>query len=86
MHYKVEILPKALKSLEKIDPIFAKKLRERIRFLAIDPRHDGSFKLSGEEDFYRTRVGKYRIVYKIYDDKVLIVIVNVDHRKDVYRK
>jgi mRNA interferase RelE/StbE len=85
MEYKVEILPKALKSLEKIDPIYAKKIRERIRFLAFEPRHDGSVKLSGEKDAYRSRVGKYRIVYKIYDHKVLVVVVNVDHRKDVYR-
>lgn len=85
MEYKVEILPQAIKSLEKIEPIFAKKIRERIRFLAIDPRHPGSIKLSGHENSYRTRVGKYRIIYKIYDAKVLVSVVNVDHRKDIYR-
>ena len=85
MKYKVEIKPSALKLLEKIDPIFKKRIRERIRLLETDPRHHGSIKLSGEENGYRTRVGKYRIVYEIYDSKVIVVVVNIDHRKDIYR-
>lgn len=58
---------------------------QRIDLLKIDPRHTGSLKMSGYENTYRTRVGKYRIVYEIYDQKVCIVVVNIDHRKDVYR-
>lgn len=85
MKYKVEIVPKASKYLDKIDPIFSKKLREKIRSLSIDPRHNGSIKLLGYKNLYRTRVGKYRIIYEIHDHKVIVVVVNIDHRKDVYK-
>jgi len=71
--------------LEKIDPRHREKIRDRIRLLATEPQHHGSIKLSGEENAYRTRVGRYRIVYEIYDAEVVVCVVNVDHRKDVYR-
>lgn len=85
MKYKISILPSALKSLKNIDQKFAKKIRERIWALADNPRHNGSLKLSGEINSYRTRVGKYRIIYEIYDEQVLIMVINIDHRKDVYK-
>ena len=85
MEYKLEIKSSVLKVLEKIDLMYRQKIRDRIRFLAIEPRHYGSIKLSGEENIYRTRVGKYRIIYEVYDSEVLVCVINVDHRKDVYR-
>lgn len=85
MKYTVSILPSALKSLKKIDQKFAKKINERICLLADDPRHNGSLKLSGETNSYRTRVGKYRIIYEIFDTQVLVMVVNIDHRKDIYK-
>lgn len=85
MKYKVIILPTALKALEKIEKKFAAKIKERIDLLESDPRHNGSIKLSGEKNSYLTRVGIYRIIYEIHDEKVLVIVVNVDHRKDVYR-
>ncbi len=85
MKYKLDIKASALKTLEKIDPIYKKKIRDRIRLLETEPRHHGSIKLSGEENAYRTRVGKYRIIYEIYDSEVLVSVVHVDHRKDIYR-
>lgn len=71
--------------MEKIDPQYAKKIRLKIDLLEIDPRHNGCKKMSGKENTYRTRVGKYRIIYEIYDEKVYVLVVNVDHRKDAYR-
>ncbi len=85
MKYTVNIRPSAQKAISKIEKKIAQKIAERIDLLAIDPRHHGSIKLSGEENAYRTRVGKYRIVYEIYDSIVLVSVINVDHRKDVYR-
>ncbi len=85
MKYRVEIVPSAKKSLKSIDFQYVKKILERINLLEIDPRHHGSEKLSGFEQTYRTRVGKYCIVYEIHDKKVLVLVVNIDHRKDVYR-
>lgn len=85
MKYKLKTLLKAEKALEKIEPIFAKKIRDKIKSLGDDPRQNGCKKLSGFEKSYRVRVGKYRVIYEIYDDEILICVVNVDHRKDVYR-
>lgn len=85
MNYKVEITPPAKKSLKNIDSQYVEKILKRIDLLQTDPRHNGSEKLSGYENTYRTRVGKYRVVYEIYDKKVLVLVVNIDHRKDVYR-
>jgi len=57
----------------------------RIRSLARDPRPFGSEKLSGKEDLYRLRVGRYRVVYSVADAELVVLIVRVGHRKNVYR-
>ncbi len=85
MKYKVEISPKVTKVLEKFGDKLALRIRDKIRSLAEDPRHNGSIKLSARGNSYRTRVGSYRILYEIYDKKVLVVVIDVDHRKDVYK-
>ncbi len=61
-----------------------KRIMQRIRLLADDPRPAGCEKLSGQER-YRVRQGVYRIVYEIEDDKLTVLIVKVGHRRDVYR-
>jgi mRNA interferase RelE/StbE len=83
--YKVNVLPKAAKTIKEIDRRYVGKILERLTLLETDPRHHGSIKLSGSEDAYRTRVGIYRIIYKVYEDKILVAVVDINHRKDVYR-
>jgi mRNA interferase RelE/StbE len=85
MKYQVEVVASAKKSLKNIEPKYVKKIIQRIERLQIDPRHHGSTKLSGQENTYRTRIGKYRIIYEIYNSKVLVLIVYIAHRKDIYR-
>lgn len=85
MKYIIEVTPKALKSLQKIDPLFAKKIRDRLRSLEDNPRPLDCLKLQGHKDAYRIRVGRYRIIYKIFDSKIYIIVLNIDHRKDIYR-
>jgi len=84
--YRVFIKPSAAKEIEAVGQ---KKDRERIvasiRTLARDPRPVGCEKLSGAPDRYRLRVGRYRIIYSIGDAGLLVVVVRVGHRKDVYR-
>jgi len=83
--YKVSIKRSAVKEIEAIPQ---KKERQRIirriGQLANDPRPPGSKKLSGH-DKYRIRQGSYRIVYSIADSELIVVVVKVGHRKDVYR-
>jgi mRNA interferase RelE/StbE len=84
MPYQVFVNPKVEKTLSNLDKKTSIKIRDRIRELAIDPRLMGAIKLSGEKNTYRTRVGDYRIIYEIYDEKVLVLIIKIGHRKDVY--
>ena len=61
-----------------------KKILQRIRTLAEDPRPSGCEKLTGQER-YRVRQGRYRILYSIHDKELTVWVVKVGHRKDVYR-
>lgn len=61
-----------------------KRIMQRIRSLALDPRPPGCEKLSGQER-YRIRQGTYRIIYEIVDSTLLVLVVKVGHRRDVYR-
>ncbi len=84
--YRVLIKQSAAKELEALPN---KKARQRvvarIRALADEPRPAGCEKLSGHHDRYRVRQGIYRVVYSISDKELLVFVVKVGHRKDVYR-
>lgn len=82
--YRLLIKPSAVKEIEAIP--FKKdrqRILERIAKLADNPRPFGCEKLSGQ-DKYRVRQGRYRIVYAVEDDILLVYVVKVGHRKDVY--
>ncbi len=83
--YKILIKPSAVKEIESI---LNKKDRQRIvariAKLADNPRPKGCEKLTGEEK-YRVRQGRYRIVYLIEDQELVVYIFKVGHRKDIYR-
>jgi mRNA interferase RelE/StbE len=84
--YRVLIKPSAAKEIEAVDK---KKDRQRIvasiLALADQPRPVGSEKLAGQSDRYRIRIGRYRVVYSIADDELIVLVVRVADRKDVYR-
>ena len=83
--FEVFIKPSAVKEIEAISrKKDRQRIVQRIRQLADDPRPAGSQKLSGR-DRYRIRQGPYRIVYAIEDDNLVVYVVKVGHRKDVYR-
>ena len=84
--YSILIKPSAVKEIEAI-PLKKDRRRivERIGDLAENPRPPGCEKLSGQ-DKYRLRQGRYRIVYSIEDKDLLVYVVKVAHRKDVYRQ
>ncbi len=82
--YKLLIKPSALKEMEEIPKQDRQRIIKRINRLADDPRCEGCEKLSDQER-YRVRQGRYRILYTIDDDLVVVVVVKVGHRRDVYR-
>jgi mRNA interferase RelE/StbE len=81
--YKIEIKKSAQKEIKNLPNKELKKIVDKIGSLASDPRPTGCKKLSGEEK-YRVRVGSYRVLYSIEDDVLVIYVVRVGHRKDVY--
>ena len=83
--YRILIKPSAVKEIENI-PLKKDRRRvaERISKLAENPRPPGCEKLSGQ-DKYRVRQGRYRIVYSIEDQDLVVYVVKVGHRKDIYR-
>ncbi len=82
--YKVLLKKSAAKELEKVPEKDRKKIIKNIRDLSLDPRPQGVKKLSGQEK-YRIRQGNYRILYQIVDEELIIYVVGVGHRKDIFR-
>ena len=83
--YRILIKPSAVKEIEAISPKKDRqRLVDRISKLSNNPRPPGCEKLSGQ-DKYRIRQGRYRIVYSIEDQDLIIYVFKVGHRKDVYR-
>lgn len=85
MMYHVYITEKAFKQLSKLPKPIQKKISENIDALSDNPRPAQSKKLKGYDDLYRIRIADYRVVYEIVNQQVLITILRVAHRKDVYK-
>ncbi|MBI5839862.1 MAG: type II toxin-antitoxin system RelE/ParE family toxin [Chloroflexi bacterium] len=83
--YQVEWKRSALKELEKLPRQFIPKIIAAVKGLSENPYPQGTKKLVGSEHTYRIREGDYRIVYEIFENKLIIEIIRVRHRKDVYR-
>jgi mRNA interferase RelE/StbE len=83
--YRVEVRPAAERALGRIDRHVRPRIRGAIALLAQDPRPPASRKLKGREG-YRVRIGDYRILYVIHDDVLLVVVVTLGHRRNVYER
>lgn len=84
MTYRVELRPAAVRALRKIDRKDQRRIQGAVALLAADPRPPAATRLVGRPA-WRLRVGNYRVVYTIEDDVLLVVVVTVGHRRDVYR-
>ncbi|WP_417335147.1 type II toxin-antitoxin system RelE family toxin [Halobacteriovorax marinus] len=85
-NYRIEITASAEKSLKKVPKKDIQKIVDAIQILAISPFPEGCRKLKGEEDVYRVRQGNYRIIYEVIEKKLVILVLKVGHRKDIYKK
>jgi mRNA interferase RelE/StbE len=85
MPYHIEYDAGVLKSLRRVPHNIQDRILKRIGALADNPRGPGCVKLTGEEA-YRVRVGDYRIIYTVEDDRLLVLVVDIGHRGDVYRR
>jgi mRNA interferase RelE/StbE len=85
MSYRIEVSRRALKSLRALPRKDQQRIRAVIVLLGDNPRPPGCRQLAGEEHAYRVRSGDYRIIYDVYDDRLLVQVVRVGHRREVYR-
>lgn len=84
--YKVDVGPKAGKFIRKQDNAVQQQIIRKLRELENDPRPHGCKRLQGKKGLYRVRTGDYRIIYTIKDNQLLVLVVQIGHRRDVYRK
>jgi len=82
--YRVEVRPAAARQLRKLDPDIRPRVQGAIELLAQDPRPPASRPLRGRPGF-RVRVGDWRIIYTVHDDVLLVVVIALGHRREVYR-
>ncbi len=83
--YQVEVTSRAEKSFKKLPPDIQRRIARKIDLLVHNPRPVGVVKLSGEDSIYRLREGDYRICYAIQDKVLLVLVVKITHRREVYR-
>lgn len=83
MSYRIELRPAAVRALKKIDHQDRDRIRGAIALLGENPRPPGAKVLQGR-DGLRVRVGNYRIIYTIDDDVLVVAVVTLVHRRDVY--
>jgi len=85
MRYAVEIDTKAAREIRALPRPEQRRVIAKVEALADNPRPAGCVKLSGAPKLWRIRSGVYRIVYQIQDQRLVVTIVRVGHRREVYR-
>lgn len=83
--YRIELRPAAVRALRRLDPPMRRRVQGAIALLADDPRPPGARPLRGRPGL-RVRADDYRIIYTIEDDVLLVVVVALGHRRDVYER
>ncbi len=84
--YKIEWKQSAKKELKKLDKQIVPRILQAVENLVDNPYPSGSKKLIGSDSIYRIRVGDYRIVYNIKSSVLIIEIIKVGHRREIYRQ
>ncbi len=82
--YAVELLPSAAKAIAKLERHVQVRIARRVDRMADDPRANAA-KLVGSDDLWRARVGDFRILYRIDDERLVILVIRIAHRREVYR-
>ena len=83
--YRVELAQGVEKDLRKIPARQVEKISVAIDKLSLNPTPPGCVNLVGYDSEYRIRVGDYRVIYQIYNSVLIILVVEIGHRKDIYR-
>lgn len=84
MSYSVEVLPSAVRQMRKLSPEALRRVQAVIELLRDEPRPPAARKLTGRPE-WRVRSGDYRVLYRIEDERLVVVVVAAGHRREVYR-
>ncbi len=85
MTYQIRFTPSASRDLHRLSPSLRQRLDKRLLKLTEEPRPRGCKKLAGKADRYRIRVGDYRILYEVQDEVLLVLVLKIGHRGQIYR-
>lgn len=85
MSYAVQIAPAAVRQLRKLPPDARRRIQAAIELLADTPRPPGAKKLAGSSGDWRVRTGDYRIVYEIQDAQLIVLVLAMGHRREIYQ-
>lgn len=85
MVYSIEFRPTVLKSLKRFPKKDLVRIKKKIEELGQNLPEPNTTKMKGNNSFHKIRTGDYRIIYEIHDDRVVILIVKIGHRKDIYK-
>lgn len=83
--YRVDVARRALKVLSRLPRREQQRIRAAIDLLAEQPRPPGCTAIVDDPRAYRVRVGDYRVVYDVFDDRLVVQVVRIGHRRDIYR-
>ena len=83
--YRIQFKSSAAQQLDRLDGAVRVHVDRKVDELAENPRPAGAKKLKGSSELWRVRAGDYRVIYSIQDDVLLILVVKIGHRGDVYR-
>ena len=86
MRYSIEFRPAVLKRLKRFPKRDLIQIKKKINELGSNFPAPNTTKMKGDNSFHKVRSGDYRVIYEIHDDRLVILIVKVGHRKDVYKK
>jgi mRNA interferase RelE/StbE len=86
MTYEVALSLAAARQLRKIDPHVRRRVQAAIELLATEPRPPAATQLVGGAGEWRVRTGDYRIVYEIEDERLLVLVLSVGHRREIYQR
>lgn len=84
MTYRVSLAPSAARELRKFDPDVRRRIQAALDLLATEPRPPAATRLVGGSGEWRVRTGSYRIVYEINDDQLLVLVLRMAHRREIY--
>ena len=84
MTYSITLAPSAARQLRKFDPDVRRRIQAALELIAVEPRPPAAIRLVGGSGEWRVRTGDYRIVYEIKDGQLLILVLPIGHRREIY--